>query len=373
MINFDNASTTYPKPDVLYQKTMHSFSEYGLNATRGSYTQADKMLETAISLRDNIKQILCGFEDSNVILQPSATQSLNVIIQGLDYSKIKNIYISPFEHNAVFRPLKAMQEVYDFSIEIIPFDGFNCELDKLEMFYKSKKPDLVILTHASNVFGNILPIDDIFNLSKRYSAITVLDASQTAGLLNIDNTNIDFVVFAGHKTLYGPTGIGGFMMNNNDIKIKPLIYGGTGILSDEETMPLSLPEKFEASSLNTLSIIGLKISTDWILSQSINQLYKKELEIYDYFIDNICCFPNMVTFKPNKHIGIISLKFDHYTNNEISDILSEHDILVRPGLHCSPLAHKHMGTYKNGTVRFSFSWFNKKEQIEILKNAIHLI
>lgn len=373
IINFDNASTTLPKPHLFYEQTMELYKKIGFNASRGSYSQAQEMKDVRYGLNANLKKILNSTIDSEVILQSSATHSLNTIIQGLDYSEIKNVYLSPFEHNAVYRPLIELQKRKGFFINIIPFNQFECDFEKLELMFELQKPDLCILTHASNVYGNILPYEQVFSKSRKYNCINVLDCAQTAGLLTLEPKNVDFLVFAGHKTLYGPTGIGGFIYNNKRISIKPLFYGGTGISSEEEFMPNSLPEKYEAGSMNSLGIIGLKFSTDWILETGIESIYNKESELKNEFVNIIQEFNDISFFQFKNQIGIVSCIFKDYSNNDIADILSNSDVLVRTGLHCSPLAHKHIGTFPSGTVRFSFSFFNKVSELSKLSKILKTI
>lgn len=371
MIYFNNAATTFPKPKELYENTMKIYEDLGINFTRNRSTKSKEAFKLKDDLKANLKELLSS--KGEVIINTSATFSLNEIIFGLDYSKIKTVYISPFEHNAVYRPILEAQRIHDFDLEIIKFNEFILDEKDLELKFMSKNPDLVICTHASNVFGNILPIHKIFDEVKKYNGITVLDAAQTAGLLGFSNISklCDFIVFAGHKTLYGPSGIGGYILNDKDIILKPLLYGGTGIKSEEVDMPIDLPERYEAGSPNILSIIGLKISTDWILSIGREKILKKEKENYLKLMEVFREFGwDIKIFSPEESVGIISITTNDYTPQEFETLLDSNNISVRTGMHCSPIAHKQIGTDTSGTTRFSVSYFNKEEDFKELEKLL---
>jgi selenocysteine lyase/cysteine desulfurase len=265
-----------------------------------------------------------------------------------------------------------MQSKFKFNIEITPFNSFDLDINKMLLMFKSKKPDLVILNHASNVFGNIVPIKEIFNEAKLYNAITVLDASQTAGLLELNLMNIksDFTVFAGHKTLYGPSGIGGFIINT-ELKLNPLLLGGTGIRSEEIAMPEILPERYEVGSMNSLGIIGLNLSVEWLLETSIEEIYLKKQTLLKELFNTLTDFDELTILSPlDNNVGIISCSFEDYSPQDMSILLDQNNISVRVGLHCAPLAHKHMNTLPNGTVRFSLGYFNSLNDIKHLNDVL---
>jgi selenocysteine lyase/cysteine desulfurase len=375
MINyFDNASTTYPKADIVYRESMRIYEEIGVNFSRNKSEKSVQAKDIKDTLIKNIKEI--ASTTGEVILNSSSTLSLNEIILGLDYSNIKTVYISPFEHNAVYRAVVEAQKRYEFDLEIIKFDRYELDESDLELKFLSKKPDLVICLHASNVFGNILPIEKIFTMVKERGGITVLDASQTMGLLDMSKISnlCDFITFAGHKTLYGPSGIGGYLYNNRDIKLKPLLFGGTGIKSEEIDMPEDMPERYEAGSPNILGMIGLYLSTRWILEIGMEKIRAKEEENYERLKEILCEYEDeLEIYLPEKSVGIISITSEDHTPQELGNVLEADDIYVRTGMHCSPLAHKHMGTEENGAVRFSVSYFNRNEEFERLEEVLEEI
>lgn len=371
MIYYDNASTTYPKFNRVYDGTMELYKEIGINFTRNSSDKSKNAKEIKKTLINNIKNI---FSTKNeVILNSSATFSCNEIILGLNYKNIKTIYISPFEHNSVYRVIKKVAKEKNIELKILKFKKFELDIEDMNLQFLSQKPDLIILNHASNVFGNILPILDIFEAGKRYDAITVLDASQTGGVLDFSEISeiADFIVFAGHKNLYGPSGIGGYIYNKK-ISLNPLLYGGTGIKSEDEEMPEELPERFEAGSPNILGMIGLKIATDELLEIGIENIKSKKeqnfkklyelLEEYSYDIK--------IHSEKEKNIGVLSITGFDYSPQELEEIMNDNEIITRRGMHCAPLAHHHIGTQDGGTLRFSVGYFNSDNDLEVLKEIL---
>ena len=368
----DNAATSYPKAPLLYERSMELYQEFGVNASRGKYSLAQKMGKVDSSLRTKLASIFNIVDKTKIIITPSATISLNQIIQGLDYSKIKNVYISPFEHNAVYRPILHMQKLHGFNLEIIPFDKFDWNSSKTKIFFDSKNPDLVILNHASNVFGNILPVKEIFSLAKQYDATTALDTAQTAGLINTDMKELqaDFAAFAGHKTFYGPSGIGGFVINS-DIKLNPILFGGTGINSEETDMPESYPERFEVGSMNALGIIGLDLSLTWLEGIGIDNIRKQKEDNFKALLETLKGFDDEIELiygEPN--IGIVSCCFADYSPQEIAILLDQAGVSTRSGLHCAPLAHRHLNTAPEGGVRFSVGYLNTLEKIKNIRDIL---
>ncbi|WP_426709761.1 aminotransferase class V-fold PLP-dependent enzyme [Cetobacterium sp. SF1] len=375
MLYFDNASTTFPKFQDVYEKAMEIYKNIGINFTRNKSIQSNLLENINKNLIDNLKNIYCS-RDHEVILNSSATFSLNEIINGLDYSNIKTIYISPFEHNSVYRVLNKIQKIKNIDIEILKFNGYDLDFENMRIKFLSKKPDVIICNHSSNVFGNILPIEKIFQEGKKYSAITIVDSAQSGGILDFEKITplSDFIVFAGHKGFYGPSGIGGYLYNKK-ISLEPLLYGGTGIKSEDLDMPEDLPERFQAGSPNTLGIIGLKMATDKILeigmeeirrvkNENFQKLYEI-LEEFDYDLEIISPRDN--------NVGIISVIGKDYSIKDLEKIFEQEEVVVRGGMHCAPLAHHQMKTNNGGTIRFSVGYFNKNEDFEELKKILEQV
>ena len=234
---------------------------------------------------------------------------------------------------------------------------------------------MVILNHASNSFGFIFPINEVCEIAHQYGAKTVIDMSQTAGLIETNITsNIDYLIFAGHKTLYAPLGIAGFLINKRD-NLKPFIFGGTGIDSANLNMPADIPERLEAGSPNIMAIAGLNASLKWINSIGIKNIYQKEKDNFNKLLDILSNYSNVKSFiHPNlEQVGIISSVFDGYACDNIGMILSEQNIAVRTGLHCAPDSHRFMNTYPTGTVRFSVGYFTNSDDFEHLNESLKYI
>lgn len=376
MTYFDNSATSYPKPEVFYNNLTEKFRDIGVNASRGKYKKSSKMKQVENRLRTNLanNKFFNVSDVRKIIFTASCTLALNQVLQGLDYSSIRTVYISPFEHNAVYRTIIHLQKKYGFHLELIPFNRFIWEKNKTKLHFFSKKPDLVVLNHVSNVFGNILPVADIFTLAKEYDAVTVLDCAQSAGIVDVDmrKINADFACFAGHKGLYGPSGIGGFAINS-DINLEPIFFGGTGINSEEIEMPTCLPERYEIGSMNSLGLIGLDLSVNWLCDLGIASVRQKKYENAQTLMSIMKEYDEITLISDNENIGVLSYVFTDYSPQDIAMLLNKEDISVRVGLHCAPLAHKHIRTIPLGTVRFSVGYFNTAEDFEKLDRVLYEI
>lgn len=370
---FDNAATTYKKPDGMYDFMAQYMETNGANIGRGSYKVSTDGADHLLALRRKILSLTSAPETTTVVILPSATIALNTIIFGINLQKGDVVYISHFEHNAVLRPLYALQRQKGIQIKILPMHNekvFEFDFNQIEKDFSMQKPKAVIISQVSNVIGLVAPVERIAEMAKRYGAIVTVDAAQSCGVLGCNLANIDYYVFAGHKTLLGPYGIGGFVCNRN-CALQPLFLGGTGIDSANAEMPKSVPERFEAGSVNLMAVIGLEYSIDWIITHSkeaqesekvnIEKLYNI-LKEFDY-LEAVTPYP--------KSSGIISCKVVGYTSNEFSNILAEHGIAVRGGLHCAPESHRYLKTFPEGLVRFSVSCLTDDRDFIMLDRVLH--
>lgn len=371
MIYLDNAATTFPKPECVYEALDNANRNYGFNSGRGGYKKAKEVSK----IIDNTRELLSEYVETdkeNVIFMPSSTISLNAIIFGLNWKEGDYVFVSPFEHNAIMRPLEEIRKRYKIIIEIIPFDNKTWKVSEdLEDLFVLKKPKCIFCSARSNVTGYNLPYNEIFKVAKKYDAITVLDASQSFGVEEIDNNNLDFVVFAGHKSLYASFGIAGFI-NIHNLKLKNHIFGGTGSDSLNLNMPSDGTTRFEAGSMNIIAICGLNESLKWLKENNVKQ---KEKELFSYFCDKIETVRNAIVYLPenkNSCSGIVSINIDGYTSEEVGIILDEeYHICVRTGYHCCPLIHDFIGSKKyEGTVRISMNYFNTEKDIDTLIEAL---
>lgn len=377
MAYFDNAATTYPKPEEVYSFMDRFYRECGASVGRGHYSLSRSTAQMVAETRSLIQDLLhCPAKQ--VVFTPTATIALNMIIQGVINAGAKNIYISPFEHNAVTRTLHHYEKngqisVYQLSVS----QNLSYDLERIKYQFDANKPDFVIVSHASNVCGLVAPVEDIFSLAKKYSAITLVDMAQTAGLVdcNIGLTTFDFAVFAGHKTLYGPTGISGFVMNP-EIKLPSVFFGGTGYESANQDMPDSIPEKFEMGTQNTSGLAGLNAALHWNRSQSIQEIWNREQEHRRRLLDLLSdyWFIQIIGNNPAQtYVGIVSCLIDGISSDSAAGIFDRCGISVRTGLQCAPLAHQFLGTYPAGTIRFSVSYFSTDEDFEELRKALDFI
>lgn len=377
MAYFDNAATTFPKPEAVYTFMSDFYRSNGASAGRGNYG-ASLSAGALIAETRQLLQELLHCQAKQVAFTPTATIALNIVLQGLVKMGVKEVYISPFEHNAVTRTLHAFEVSGQINVhKLVVSKNMVYDLERIRYQFEEKRPDLIVVSHASNVFGLISPVEEIFRLGKQFDAYTVVDMAQTAGLVdcNVGSNVIDFAVFAGHKTLYGPTGISGFMMKP-EIKLPAVIFGGTGYESANQDMPLSLPERYEMGTMNLIGVAGLHAALKWINDISISSLREKEaqnrqrlLEILDnyWFIKVVGNFPK------NEYVGIVSCLIDGISSDSAGKLFDEAGIAVRTGLQCAPLAHEFAGTYPAGTIRFSVSYFTTEQDFQGLISALDYI
>ncbi len=372
MIYLDNAATTFPKPETVYIEMDKANREYAVNAGRGSYKSARKVTKIIDETRALIRKLVKSDITADVIFAPSITIAINQVIKGISWEKNDIIYVSPYEHNAVARTVNLLPDV---KVLELPIDKKTLEIDieKTKYMFSKEKPKAVFCTHISNVTGYILPVGEIFEEAKKYHALTMLDSAQSLGLIEVDSRkiNADIIAFAGHKTLYGPLGIGGFI-NVANISLNVVIAGGTGSESLNLDMPQRSSIRYEPSSLNIVSIAGLYEALK-CLDVDRNNLHEKELT--DYLINELMALKDVVCYLPdnkNEHIGIVSFVVKGFKSDDISMILDEdYDIAVRAGYHCAPYIHKYLNDKDYlGTVRVGVSQFNSKEDIVQLVKSI---
>ena len=377
MAYFDNAATTYPKPEIVYASMDQFYRLNGANAGRGRYNLAQSANALIGETRALVQELLhCPAKQ--VVFTPTATIALNIIIQGLICKGAQAIYISPFEHNAVTRTLHHFEEAGTISVhQLTVSHDMKYDLDRIRYQFESEHPDLVIVSHASNVFGLIAPVTEICSLAKNFDATTVIDMAQTAGLVdcNLGLNVFDFAVFAGHKTLYGPTGISGFIMDPA-IDLPPVIFGGTGFESANQNMPESLPERYEMGTMNTSGIAGLNAALKWGLDQGIEAIWEKEQEHRKKLIELLqeYWFIKIVGNYPGcNYVGIVSCLIEGISSDSAGEVFDRCGIAVRTGLQCAPLAHQFVGTHPAGTIRFSVGYFTSEDDFTELRQALDYI
>ncbi len=384
MIYLDNAATTYPKPEEVYEKMDMLTREMSVNAGRGSYELARKATDVINGTRAKIAEFF-GAEDVNdVVFTSSATEAANRVLSGYDFKENMTVYVSPYEHNAVMRTLEAVRKKTGIQIKLLATDNKGyLDIEEIEYQFMCDEPDFVCINMASNVTGYILPFEKIAHMAKEYVAVVFADAAQAAGniKINLKETDIDILIFAGHKSLYGLFGVGGFVTNSRiferDKKLNPVIFGGNG----EESLNLDLPEtgisKYEVGSLNVPAIGALKYGIDSI-ETDFNEIRQHEDKMFRYMLEKIEKLDGIIIFqKPEKeeefenHIAVISAAFEKYASDDAGTILDgEYNIAVRTGYHCAPLIHDVIGSKKyGGTIRISIGRYTTKEDIDRLVYA----
>lgn len=366
MIYFDNAATTLKKPDTVAKAVFDSINSFA-NASRGSYELSLNSERVILDTREKIVKLFNGYSPNYVAFTSNSTEALNTAIKGM-LNKNSHIITTSLEHNSVLRPLYEMETLGTELTIIKANNKGELNYNDIEKSIK-QNTKAIICTHASNVIGDVLDIEFIGNLCTKHNILFILDASQTAGSINIDmkKNNIDVVCFTGHKGLMGPQGTGGLCIKKG-VDIKPLKTGGSGIKTYSKTHPENMPTKLEAGTLNSHSIAGLNAALEFIENETTEKIRDKERELADCFyngiknIENIKLYGN---YNTKKRTSIVALNIGDTDSAKVSDILSsKYNIATRSGGHCAPLMHEALGTVKQGIVRFSFSYFNTFEEIE---------
>ena len=374
MAYFDNAATSFSKPETVYQRMDQFNRNTSGSFGRGNYGITGHVRGLTEETRSNIQRLLqCA--SKQVVFEPTATISLNIIIQGVIEKGVRTVYISPFEHNAVTRALHHYVKAGKIKVlQLAVQKDYKYDLQRIQYQFENDAPDFVIVSHASNVIGLVAPIVQICEMAKQFNAVTLVDMAQTAGLIdcNIGSEIFDFAVFAGHKTLLGPTGISGFVMKP-DFSLPAVMFGGTGFESANQDMPLSLPERFEFGTMNGVGVAGLHASTKWILEKGIDYVYSKESENRKRLIELLSSYDFITivgNYSGNQYVGIVSCLMDGVSSDTAGQLFAERNVAVRTGLHCAPLAHQQLGTYPAGTIRFSVSCLTDDEDFTTLEAAL---
>jgi len=372
MIYLDNAATTFPKPESVYLEMDRINRSLAVNTGRGSY----KAAKEASLILDETKNLLLKLFNAegkaDIVFTPSITHALNQVIGGLDFTADSVVYLSPYEHNAVARTIHEYSKKIGFTVELLALNQqLEIDVEQVEYQFSVKKPSYVFCCAVSNVTGYILPIKDVFDKAKQYSAVTIVDAAQAAGLIDIDidGSKADIICFAGHKTLYGPFGIGGFALRKG-IALDVFLTGGTGSDSTNLEMPEGTPARYEASSPNIVAIAGLNVALKSI-NREEHELRTRELT--NYLIDKLAdVYKVTILGNTENNIGIVSFVVDGYTADEVGTILDdEFDIAVRTGYHCAAYIHDYLNDKEYvGTVRVGVGYYSTVDEIDALVDAL---
>ena len=366
MIYFDNAATSLQKPETVIKAVTEAMTSLG-NASRGAHSAALGSNRMVYETRELLAELFHIDDPSRIAFTMNATESLNIAIAGI-FRPEDHVITTVLEHNSVLRPLYRMEEA-GTELSFLQADKKgNISYEELE---NAIRPNTraVICTHASNLTGNVLDLEKIGEICEKHRLLFLVDASQTAGIIPIDvrKMKMSVLCFTGHKGLLGPQGTGGIYVAPG-INIRPLIVGGSGVQSYLKTQPDEMPARLEAGTLNAHGIAGLHTALSYIIDKGVEQIYREEHEKTDYFYRMIRNIPDIHIYgdlEAELHAPIIALNIGEYDSAQVADELMEtYGIATRAGAHCAPLMHQALGTQKQGAVRFSFSQFNTREELD---------
>jgi len=376
MIYLDSAATSWPKPPEVLKAMVDVLERAGGNPGRSGHRLSIEAARVVYDTREDIARFFNISDPTRVIFTSNGTQAINVVLKGL-LKPGDRVVVSSMEHNAVMRPLRSLEK-QGLVLDIVPCasDG-SLEVNHIAKALKSDTR-LVVIVHASNVAGTILPVAEAASLARQAGALLLVDAAQTAGVLPIDMQafGIDFLAFTGHKGLQGPPGIGGLIIGDrvDTSQVEPLIRGGTGSQSELEEQPEHLPDKFESGTPNIVGIAGLHAGINWIMDRGIETIRAQEKELTGALIDglsNISGIKIYGTHDPESMVAIVSFTATGRRVSEIGLILDEdYGILTRVGLHCAPAAHKTIGSFPEGTVRLAPGVFTTPDEIKEAVRAL---
>jgi cysteine desulfurase / selenocysteine lyase len=377
MIYLDNAATSWPKPPKVLRAMTGVLERIGGNPGRSGHSLSIEAARVVYDTREVIARFFNSADPRRIIFTMNATHGINIALRGILRAGDRVVTTS-MEHNAVMRPLRYLQEKAGVVIQVVPCrESGELNIADVEQALAAKAK-LVVINHASNITGTILPVSDIARMAHRAGALLLVDAAQTAGVLPIDATGmgIDLLAFTGHKGLLGPPGIGGLVIGQQvDFgRIEPLILGGTGSQSEMEIQPEHLPDKFESGTQNIAGIAGLQAGIQWILERGIGTIRTHEMELTEQLIDGLSDIPGITLYGPRNpalSTAIVSLTVAEKPVSEIGLELDEkYGMLCRVGLHCAPAAHRTIGSFPGGTVRLAPGVFTSTDDIHRVVNAL---
>ena len=379
-IYLDNASTSFPKPREVSDAVYHYMTGVGSNIGRGGYASAYAAEEAVFAARQLLCDFFGGEDPKNVVFTKNITEALNVLLRGLLQSG-DHVLVSAMEHNAVMRPLQLLGHELaadEQPSDTITFSRVPCDREgnlELEYLPKLVRPNTkaIVMTHASNVCGTLLPLTEVGAFCKEHNLLLIVDSAQSAGLfpIHMQSLGIDVLAFTGHKGLLGPQGMGGFILREHMVeRVLPLIVGGTGSLSHTERTPTFMPDKFEAGTLNLPGIMGLAAGVRWLHERGLDNIRNHELALTEQLLTGLLAleqrgFLRIVGRKDVKQrTSVVSIADTTLDIAMVAHKLAaEYGIATRVGLHCAPNAHKTLGTYPTGTLRFSMGWHNSAADI----------
>jgi len=374
VIYLDNAATTWPKPDETISAMVDCIKNAGANPGRGGHQMSLAAGRIILETREELAGLFGVSDPLRIVLTGNATEAINLALKGF-LKEGDHVITGSMEHNAVARPLNVLRLRRGVDVTEIrcAADG---QVDPAEVRKAFRKnTSAVVMIHASNVTGTVMPVEEIGLMARENGAAFIVDTAQTAGLLDIDvnRLHIDMLAFAGHKSLYGPQGTGGLFIREG-INLEPLKEGGTGSKSESLDQPDEIPDKFESGTPNTPGIAGLGAGIRYVKSRGLAEIWKHEQGLVTRFLDGLSQMRKIQIYgpdDPSKRVPVVSINVNGQDSSEIAFVLDRvFGIACRSGLHCAPSAHKTIGTLDRGTVRFSFSIFNTCDEVDRTLEAL---
>lgn len=375
LIFLDNGATSFPKPDEVYAFMDNFYRNFGVNPGRSGYDLCMENEELVETTREMLTEFFNGKDPNRLCFSYNSTDALNLVINGI-LKEGDHAITTTIEHNSVLRPLYHLYKYNGVEVDYIPFDGKGfVDPDEFPKKFK-KNTKLVIINHASNVIGTIQPIKEIGKHCRKNGIPFAIDASQSAGKIAVDieEMNVDVVVFTGHKSFLGPTGIGGLYVREG-IEIRHTRAGGTGVRSAVRTHLDEYPYRLEYGTLNILGVAGLQAGLKWIKKKRLNNIHEQEMKLTAMLRDGLKDIEEVTLYCQDDlkdHISIFLFNIDGLEALNTATILDvDYNIACRSGLHCAPLVHEQLGTDKiRGAVRFGIGPFNTEAQIKTAVKAV---
>lgn len=375
MIYLDNAATSWPKPDTVPAAMERFLRECGANPGRSGHRLSIEAGRVVYDARERVARLFALADPLSVAFTKNATEALNVALLGL-LAPGDHVITSTMEHNSVMRPLRFLQG-RGVTVTRVSCAG-DGTLDPGDVARSiARETKLIVLSHASNVVGTLCPIEEIGRLAERRGLLFCVDAAQTAGVCAIDQRSmrIDLLAFTGHKSLYGPQGTGGLCIGDRARgRLAPLVYGGTGSASDSDAQPEFLPDRLEAGTLNAVGLAGLAAGLAFVEARGLADVRKRERALCARLLDGLRGIPRvrvLGTGDADRQTAVVSFNVDGWSCSDVASALEERvGICCRAGLHCAPMAHRQLGTFPEGAVRFSPGLFNDEGEIATALDAL---
>ncbi|WP_026944124.1 aminotransferase class V-fold PLP-dependent enzyme [Helicobacter rodentium] len=374
-IYLDNAATTFPKAPGVKEAVSEFLENIGASAGRSGHSLSIESGRILFQTRKSLADLVGLKNCKHILFTLNATMAINTLLQGF-LKEGDIVVVTQMEHNAIKRPLNALKNKLKLEVREIPCDSMHAvDLNSAKEMLKGAK--LLACAHINNVSGAMIPPEDLSALAKAHNVAFLLDGAQSVGCVEMKEvmSQVDFLALSAHKGLLAPMGVGALVIADDFAieRIEPLVFGGTGSLSEEEIQPLFLPDRFESGTPNMHGIAGLQAGLEWIKKQGVENIHRHELDLREQLLEGLSGIPNLKVYRTKgRSSGTLSVDIPNYTLSEIGEILdSQYGICVRVGLHCSPSSHKSLGSFeRGGTIRLSPGAFTTKEEIDFTINAL---